>query len=414
LLQSSDSTFSSLTVGDIDVFIATEQRFMLSNGHFYAEAVSGEGFWQRYLEVFRSAKIVARVQPVASLPENAVRVDGRGITVLSLPDYLGSGALTAIPSLLFHTRKAAYSCGAFILRLPGLIGTLTSFWLRARRWPYAVEVVGDPYDSLSSQALGKMWADWVRIPFVFQLRKQCQDAVACAYVTRETLQKRYPPGAGYTTYYSSIELDSCLVQPAARAHQQRSYERRTGEHFRLIFVGSLSQRYKGLHVLLEAVRICQSQGLPLELVILGDGHYRSEYEKLADSLATQNVNFRGYLRHGQNIYRELSEADLFIMPSFVEGLPRAMIEAMACGLPCVASRIGGIPELLSDEDMVLPGDALALANKITEVLTDPARLRTMSERNYRASLEYSSENLRERRNAFYRFVHDTTIRRVES
>ena len=398
---------------NLAVYVTTEQKFILHKGRFYAEAIGGQEFWQRYLDVFKSVKIVARVKPVENLRDNVLYVEGEGIEVIPIPYfYSGWCRLFMLPALLMHTRKATVQDSAFILRVPGLVGTFVSIWLCLRRWPYAVELVGDPYDSLSSQALGKWWGDLLRIPFVYALRRQCQQAVAAAYVTRETLQKRYPPDGRFTTHYSSITLNPDLLAFGAKRFRGRQYGRVNSNHHRLIFVGSLSQRYKGLHVLLEALHLCQTAGWDLELMVLGDGFYRAEYERLAESMQLHNVIFHGYLKGGQAVFEQLAEADLFVMPSLVEGLPRAMIEAMACGLPCIGSIVGGIPELLAIEDLVPPGDAPALASKIRQVLADPAKMQEMGERNFHTSLEYHPDRLRERRNAFYQFVHDATMDRI--
>jgi glycosyltransferase involved in cell wall biosynthesis len=85
-----------------------------------------------------------------------------------------------------------------------------------------------------------------------------------------------------------------------------------------------------------------------------------------------------------------------------------MIEAMARSLPCIGSTVGGIPELLPSEDLVPPGDVVALASKIREVVTDSERMARMSARNLETAKEYRDEVLRERRNEFYRYVREMT------
>jgi glycosyltransferase involved in cell wall biosynthesis len=85
-----------------------------------------------------------------------------------------------------------------------------------------------------------------------------------------------------------------------------------------------------------------------------------------------------------------------------------MIEAMARALPCIGSTVGGIPELLSPEDMVPPGDVASLARKIREVVTSPERMVRMSARNLEKAKEYKEEVLCERRILFYRCVRDNT------
>jgi hypothetical protein len=84
-----------------------------------------------------------------------------------------------------------------------------------------------------------------------------------------------------------------------------------------------------------------------------------------------------------------------------------MIEAMARALPCVGSMVGGIPELISAEDLVPPNDAHALARKIREVIADPARMARMSVCNLEKAREYG-ETLDQGRHTFYSYVRTQT------
>ncbi len=81
---------------------------------------------------------------------------------------------------------------------------------------------------------------------------------------------------------------------------------------------------------------------------------------------------------------------------------------MAQGLPCIASTVGGIPELLPSEDLVPPDNVAALADKIREVVTDPQRMNRMSARNLEKAKSYREETLRDRRNGFYRYLCEKT------
>ena len=81
---------------------------------------------------------------------------------------------------------------------------------------------------------------------------------------------------------------------------------------------------------------------------------------------------------------------------------------MARGLPCISSTVGGIPELLDAEDLVPPGDALALARKIREVITEPGRMDRMSSRNLEKCQQFREDALKQRRLVFYRYLKNQT------
>jgi glycosyltransferase involved in cell wall biosynthesis len=91
-----------------------------------------------------------------------------------------------------------------------------------------------------------------------------------------------------------------------------------------------------------------------------------------------------------------------------------MLEAMARALPCIGSTVGGIPELLLPEDMVLPGNVNALARKIREVVTDPERMARMSARNLAKAGEYSDKALGPRRTSFYQHLRAETTRWLQA
>jgi glycosyltransferase involved in cell wall biosynthesis len=235
------------------------------------------------------------------------------------------------------------------------------------------------------------------------LRWECARACAAAYVTERALQRRYPPSPrAFTTHYSSIDLPGTAFVKAPRTTVPKGA-------VRLILVGTLAQLYKAPDVLIDAVGACVHEGLNIELVFVGSGGYQPQLEAQAVALGIgTRVQFPGHVASADAVRAELDRADLFVLPSRQEGLPRAMIEAMARGLPCIGSTVGGIPELLATEDMLPPNDASALARKIREVLADPSRLVRMSARNLAKAREYSLEVLTRRRERFYEYVRAHT------
>ena len=174
-----------------------------------------------------------------------------------------------------------------------------------------------------------------------------------------------------------------------------------------MFVGSLGHLYKAPDSLIEAVAIAAGRGLGVQLTVVGDGKHRSDMESLAAALGVAGrVRFVGNLPSGKAIRDELDQADLFVLPSRAEGLPRALIEAMARALPCLSTGIGGIPELLSVSELVPAGDAPTLATRMCAVLGDTQRLARLSAENLQRARAYHVAALTPRRRAFYEAVRD--------
>ena len=214
------------------------------------------------------------------------------------------------------------------------------------------------------------------------------------------LQTRYPCG-GPTFAISDVHL-----RPEALIASPRTYSR-PGKH--LVFVGSLEQLYKSPDVLIDGVaRLCAA-GLDLTLTMIGDGRFRQALQTSASAAALgSRLTFLGWLPAGDAVRTQLDRADVFVLPSRTEGLPRALVEAMARGLPCVGSRVGGIPELLPREYLVEPGNSVQLADVIARLVTAPARLSEASARNLERARRFSHSVLGPRRREFYRTVLELT------
>ena len=161
--------------------------------------------------------------------------------------------------------------------------------------------------------------------------------------------------------------------------------------------------------MIDAVELCLQADLEVTLDIIGDGRHRNELEGYVMSKGlTASVRFSGQITAGKSVRDKLDDADLFVMASRQEGLPRAMVEAMARGLPVIGTEVGGIPELIHSDDVVEPDSAVALAKALQAVLKDPDRLSVMSRRNLDKSKEYREQILRDRRMGFYTQLRSLT------
>lgn len=142
---------------------------------------------------------------------------------------------------------------------------------------------------------------------------------------------------------------------------------------RLLFVGRLVSE-KGVLVLLRALAELRRRGVEVTAVLVGDGPYRGEFEQAARRLGiAEQVTFTGALT-GARLAPLYREADVFCLPSFAEGLPVVLMEAMANELPVITSRIAGIAELVDDgvNGLLLPpGRDDVIADALERLAADP-------------------------------------------
>lgn len=165
------------------------------------------------------------------------------------------------------------------------------------------------------------------------------------------------------------------------------------DSFNLTAVGRL-EPVKALHLAIEA--LC-AQGLPrnVHLHFVGTGPCESELRMRSEALGVAaRVHFLGFRRDAYNF---IAHCDALLMPSLHEGLPYTLLEAMALATPAIASRVGGLAEVVQDEVTGLlftPGNATALADAIRRLIADPslrARLGDEAQRVQRA--KYSLESM---------------------
>ncbi|WP_422770209.1 glycosyltransferase [Plantactinospora sp. WMMC1484] len=389
------------------VVVTTESRCLRTpDARVWIHAGPSYPNWSRYLAAFRSVRVVARVRDVPEVPGGASRVDGEGVEVWPVPHYQGPAEYLRRQGAVRRAVAAAADAGdAVILRVPSPVGSLLATARERQGLPYALEVIGDPYDVFAPGTVRHPLRPVLRHLSTRRLRHQCRTAVGAAYVTEHYLQRRYPVREGVpSTHVSSVNLP-----PDAYLGEPRVFDGPRGGT--IVSVGMLAQLYKGVDTLLAALARLADAGLRPRLVHLGDGRFRPELERLADRLGVADrVTFAGVVATGEAVRRHLDAADLFVMPSRTEGLPQALIEAMARGLPAIGTTVGGIPELLATEDLVPADDPAALATAIGRMLADPERMTAASARNLARSRDFSADTLARRRTAYYRAVAAATAR----
>jgi glycosyltransferase involved in cell wall biosynthesis len=196
----------------------------------------------------------------------------------------------------------------------------------------------------------------------------------------------------HPAHWPKLEVVRLGVDPQRFAPANRP---RDPKPFALLCVGRLTPA-KGQHLLLEAMARLRDKGVPVTLTLVGDGPDRALLESRCQELGlAARVHFAGALN--QDAVRPLyGQFDAFVLPSFAEGIPVVLMEAMASGLPCISTRIAGIPELIEDGEnglLVPASDVDGLCARILRLIEDPSlceRLRHSARR--RICAEYDLEH----------------------
>jgi len=141
----------------------------------------------------------------------------------------------------------------------------------------------------------------------------------------------------------------------------------------LLFMGRLD-RDKGLHELIDALAVLRRQFPALQLRLAGEGDRNGIIAHARARGVMAAVDFAGWVTGPAKI-KVWAEASVYVLPSYIEGLPMSVLEAMAAGLPVVASNVGGIPDLIKDDVnglLVAPRDVPGLVAALERVLRDSA------------------------------------------
>src|SRR5258706_8756704 len=140
------------------------------------------------------------------------------------------------------------------------------------------------------------------------------------------------------------------------------------------------EELKGPMVLIEAFAAAYQQCGNISLNIAGDGSQRQKIAARAKALdVASRYRYHGVYTHPEECRAFMESLDVFVMPSFTEGTPNSVVEAMACGKPIIASDVGGIPDMIgADSGVLVPaGDMGALADAMLRLAQDPELRRTM-------------------------------------
>lgn len=386
------------------LLVVTDHRFLsAADGSIHDTYCFDRTFFDDYRRVFSEVRVAARVRD-EPIPERASRSDGDGVSFVRLDDVQGGRWAASLPRRYRQALPAAVTwADAVCVRIPAIAGSHAAHWANKAGKPLMFELIGDPLSAVQGPEHGLATRSFGLL-LAAATRWITRRATVGSYVSRHHLQRRYPVRPGIPTEsISSIRLSADDIRPARRWS-------RAPAPLRLVLTASLVP-VKAHCMLLDAVAHACRLGVDTTLALCGDGPLRAPLQRQAQSLGIeQRVTFHGHVVSRSRLHRILDESDLFVMTSVSEGMPRAMLEAMARGLPCIGTRAGGIGELLDHSMSVRVGDSRGLGALIHELSRAPHRLSAMAEYSHAVVQEYVDAVLSARRQRLLHALHDAARR----
>jgi len=233
-------------------------------------------------------------------------------------------------------------------------------WLKTKV-PYVLEIhhiSGYPKAANPKESVYRILMGWL---IKFDASKATAVRVVNQKQTLEFLVKAGVP-ENKITYIPSIYIDLNMFKPM---NLPKEYD--------LIFIGRLEPN-KGIVLLIEAAKKLKVQGFKLRILIVGDGSLKNYCESKIENWKLQdNVLLYGWAKDSQEVAKLLNQSKILVMSSFNEGGPRVVVEAMACGVPVLATPVGIVPDLLKNglEGEIVAWEANYIAHKAIELLNSP-------------------------------------------
>ncbi|NLX03259.1 MAG: glycosyltransferase [Syntrophomonadaceae bacterium] len=371
------------------------------DGKYYGTSVNPKTL-SRYKYLSDDITVLIRTEPF-KLGENKEKYTKitDDFKVVHIPNYNSiKGRLIDIKNVKKTVTKLVNEADIVFARFSGPTGKIAARECAKMGKPYVVECVGCSWDSLWNHSIkGKLIAFYSYL----NTRNLIKNAPYIVYVTNEFLQKRYPTKGKWISA-SNVEIDD-MNNIYIDQRIERIRNKSKNEPIILGTAAAIDVPYKGHAYVIKAIARLNKKGYNYKYQVIGTGN-KKRLLKIAKKYKIEDkIEFLGVLRQDK-VFEWIEDLDIYIQPSLTEGLPRALIEAMSRGCPCIASNAGGIPELIEDEYIFKKGNVKDLIRILLSF--DKEKLQSQAIRNFKYSFNYKKEFLDQRRREFYMKVAEET------
>lgn len=373
------------------------------NGDFYVDGNFNNNIWKRYKSYCDDLSVILRKIPGKYKDEELKlkynKIDTSLINLITVDDvyspksnYINLKIRKKIKSVIEREVK---NTDKIILRSAGDYYTDLAYkYAKKYKKVFLVEAIGFPFPSFWYHSLfGKIIAH----PIDRKFKKTVKEAEYVLYVTEDALQRKYP------NFNNNIGCSDVEVTKSDNINEIIENKIKMIETTQKITLGTaafLNVKWKGQIDVLKALRKLKKAGInKFEYQLIGAGDAKKIKKYIKKFNLEENVKIIGALPH-ERVYEWLEKIDIYIQPSYQEGLCRAIVEAMSKGCAIVATDVGGNYEMVERKYLYSKGKVNQLVNILKKITID--EIEKCAIKNYEISQRYNSDILNEKRNKFYK------------
>lgn len=302
----------------------------------------------------------------------------------SMIELVSFGVSALVYSLFFTVRNKVDFLFAFFAVPAGWVAWILSY---VRTIPYGVYFGGSDIPGANPSRFKNVYP--IITPLLRAIWRRASFRSVCSLELQE-LAKRADASSEFHYIPNGVETDR--FTPIQRPENPK---------VKILFIGRLIPR-KGFQRVIKALpKVRELARVPFEIEVIGTGAHQSELDNLAQELGvSEMIKYVGMVPYDQ-LEKSYQYSDIFILTSLSEGMPSVILEAMGCGLPVIASNVGGNNEIVHEGEngFLIDGDSKnTLAEKITLLINDDRLRKSMGAKSREYALQYDWKNIMSRYN----------------
>ena len=366
---------------------------------YYGMTLTYDFFKERYLKYYDKLIVSTRCKNIEQEKGDSLGykiTEGENVKVIPIKNY------NKIPDSILKRKiikkeieDILDKCDLAIIRMPSVIGNIACDICRKKNIKYKIEMVACPWGGYSNHKnkYGKVIAPIMFLRTRYNLKK----AKEVLYVTEKFLQRRYPT-KGKETSCSDVVLGK-IDKEVLEIRKAKIDKKDENSIIKLFTIGSLDLKYKGQEYVIKALGKLKKEGINnFKYYLIGNGSYEYLKKIAIKNNVKDEVIFLGTIQH-KEIFEKIDEMDIYIQSSLIEGLPRAILEAMSRACPAIGTNAGGIPELINEKYIFKKKDVNGLVKILKSI--NKFKLNEMAKYSFEKVQEFKREKLENKRRKFY-------------